>query len=125
MRADVLLIALAIVLLLTGIGCVILMRRTAQQLMTEAELAAALLPADPNSARAQLDELASHWQNALARWRYLVRHEDLFEASQALTDARESLLQGDAAAARMACLRLADLIDAMMEKELPTPDNLF
>lgn len=125
MRADVILIALAIVLLATGVVCVCLMRQTALELMDAAQAVSDLLPHEPAAALVLLQDLDARWTAVERRWQFVAIHEDLMEVSLALDEARNALQLDDADSARMACTRIITAIDAILRKELPTPGNIF
>lgn len=125
MRADVILIALAIVLLATGVVCVCLMRRTALDLMDTAQAVSDLLPHEPAAALVLLQDLDARWTAVERRWQFVAIHEDLVEVSLALDEVRDALQLDDADSARMACTRIITTIDTILRKELPTPGNIF
>lgn len=125
MRADVVLIALSLVLLATAIACVCCLRATALELMEQARAAQDLLALDPGRAAQQVDELYRRWTDVERRWQFLSIHDDLMEVTLAVTEARDALDCGDADAACMALSRTVIALDAVLHKELPTPGNIF
>lgn len=125
MRADVVLIALSLVLLATAIACVCCLRTTALDLMEQARAAQDLLCLDPARAAQQVDELCRRWTVVERRWQFLSIHEDLMEVTLAVTEARDALDCGDAGTACMALSRAVIALDAVLHKELPTPGNIF
>ena len=125
MRADVVLIALSLVLLATAIACVCCLRTTALDLMEQARAAQDLLCLDHARAAQQVDELCRRWTVVERRWQFLSIHEDLMEVTLAVTEARDALDCGDTGAACMALSRAVIALDAVLHKELPTPGNIF
>ena len=125
MRADVVLIALSLALLVMAIVCVCCLRTTAMELMEQARTARDLLPHDPERAAQEVDALFRRWTQVEKRWQFLSIHEDLMEVTLAVTEARDALDCGDADAACMALSRTMIALDAVLHKELPTPGNIF
>ncbi|MGI5884626.1 MAG: DUF4363 family protein [Candidatus Spyradocola sp.] len=125
MRVNVVLIALALVLLGAGVLCVVALDRSAQALLQEAEAAAAALPQDEAEANARLAAFAERWARTEPVWQFIAIHEDLEEISAALKEAQEALRLGDSTAAALACARLPAAIETVLRKEIPTPGNIF
>ena len=95
MRADAVLIALSLVLLVMAIVCVCNLRATALDLMEQARAAQDLLAFDPDRAEQEVDALYRRW------------------------------MSDDTDAAYMALTRTVIALDAVLHKELPTPGNIF
>lgn len=125
MRANIILIAISLVLLITCSFCVFLMYRTSQQLMDIARIAADALPDHPQEAIEQLKLFRELWDRTEPRWQFISIHDDLAQVSQALQEAQDALLMNDIDTAKLACGRILESIDTIMHKELPTLGNIF
>lgn len=125
MRVNLILIVLALVLLGAGMLCVLGLNRSAQALLQEAEAAAAALPGDAEAARAHLDAFAARWARTERAWQFIAIHEDIEEITAALREAQEALELEDTTAATLACSRLPAAVEAVLQKEVPSPGNIF
>ena len=119
MRVNLILIVLALVLLGAGMLCVLGLNRSAQALLQEAEAAAEALPSDAEAARAHLDARTER------AWQFIAIHEDIEEITAALREAQEALELEDTTAAALACSRLPAAVEAVLQKEVPSPGNIF
>lgn len=125
MRADAVLIALSLVLLVMAIVCVCNLRATALDLMEQARAAQDLLAFDPDRAEQEVDALYRRWMSVERRWQFVSIHDDLMEVTLAVSEARDALDCDDTDAAYMALTRTVIALDAVLHKELPTPGNIF
>lgn len=125
MRVNLVLIVLALVLLGTGMLCVLVLNHSAQVLLQEAEAAAAALPEDAETAKMHLNAFAERWEHTERAWQFIAIHEDIEEISAALREAQEALELEDTTAAALACSRLPVAVEAVLRKEVPTPGNIF
>ena len=122
MRTNIAMIVLALLLVATCSVCIGRMAHRAQELTFCAQAAADALPNDPETTRQRLAEFESLWQKTEPHWQFIAIHEDLKEVSLALQDA---LLTDDLSAAKAACDRIAEAVETILHKELPTPGNIF
>ena len=72
-----------------------------------------------------LDAFAARWARTERAWQFIAIHEDIEEISAALREAQEALELEDTTAAALACSRLPAAVEAVLQKEVPSPGNIF
>ena len=91
----------------------------------EPQRAGAAAGGDAEAARAHLDAFAARWARTERAWQFIAIHEDIEEISAALREAQEALKLEDTTAAALACSRLPAAVEAVLQKEVPSPGNIF
>lgn len=125
MKGCIAVIVVSLLLLVCNVLLMCWLNTQGTEMIVLCEEIQSALPEDPDAAQKTIDLLSTRWNKASLEWQYVAIHDDMHQISDALVEMDLSMRKGEIEDVLMHCAKLKTAIYAVMDKEIPSLENIL